>query len=50
MMKIHHITPKGLDFTTIQKIINEDYKLALSEEAIANINKCREYLAGSGNW
>lgn len=43
-MKTHYISTKKLTFSTIQIILEENYKLALSDEAKANINKCREYL------
>jgi histidine ammonia-lyase len=43
-MKIHQISSKLLDFEDIERIIKEDYKLELSEEAVAKIVKCREYL------
>ncbi len=43
-MKTHYISTKKLTFSTLQIILDENYKLALSDEAKANINKCREYL------
>lgn len=43
-MPTHHISSKHLDFETIKKIIAENYQLALSDEAIQRINKCRDYL------
>ncbi len=43
-MKIHQISSKLLDFEDIERIIKEDYKLELSDEAVAKIVKCREYL------
>lgn len=43
-MKIHYISSQHLDFETIETIINEGYKIALSEDAIQKINTCRNYL------
>lgn len=44
MEKIHYISPDFLDFSKINEIIEEDYKLALSDEAKQRITKCRSYL------
>ncbi len=44
MKNIHTISPKELSFEIIDKIISEDYKLALSDESAALIVKCRNYL------
>lgn len=44
MEKIHHISKTPLTFEIIEKIIKENYKLALSEQAIDSIEKCRTYL------
>lgn len=41
---IHYISPELLTIERIQEIIEKDYKLALSEEAITRIEACREYL------
>ena len=43
-MKTHYISSKLLDFETIESIINERAKLALSEEAKTKNQKCRDYL------
>ncbi len=43
-MPTHHISSKHLDFDTVKKIIDENYQLALSDEAVHRITKCREYL------
>lgn len=40
----HQISPKHLDFDKIDKIINENYKLSLSEESKSRILKCKDYL------
>lgn len=40
----HQISPKHLDFDTIDKIINENYKLSLSAESKSRILKCKDYL------
>ena len=44
MSKIHYISSKELDFDTIQNITNQNFELALSDEAKQNILKCRDYL------
>ncbi|WP_127844184.1 histidine ammonia-lyase [Psychroflexus aestuariivivens] len=44
MSKIHYIDSSVLDFETIEKILDENYHLALSEEAESKINKARHYL------
>lgn len=44
METIHYISSDLLSIETIQTILLEDKKLALSEEAIVNIEKCRKYL------
>ena len=44
METIHYISTDLLSIETIQTILLEDKKLALSEEAIVNIEKCRKYL------
>lgn len=43
-MKTHYISTEKLTFNTIFEIVNQDYKLALSEEAIQKIEHCRLYL------
>jgi len=40
----YYISNNTLSLEELNKIVTERYTLALSEEAIANINKCREYL------
>jgi len=44
MSNIHYISSNHLDFNTIQVIIDEKKQLALSEDAIQRIVKCRAYL------
>lgn len=44
MEKIHYISPEPLTFEVLEEIIEKDYKLALSDEAKARIEKCRDYL------
>ncbi len=43
-MKIHSVSTTHLDLCLVGKIISEGYQLKLSEEVIANITACREYL------
>jgi histidine ammonia-lyase len=43
-MATHHISSQHLDFDTLKKIISENYQLALSDDAVQRINKCRSYL------
>ena len=43
-MNTHYISSKRLDINTIKSIVFGDYKIALSEEAITNIETCRNYL------
>lgn len=40
----YYISNNTLSLEELNKIVTEKHTLALSEEAIANINKCREYL------
>jgi len=44
MSATHYISNNTLSLEELNIIIEENHTLALSEEAIANINKCREYL------
>lgn len=44
MSLIHYISSERLTIKDVQRVVFEGYKLALSEEAIANITKCRAYL------
>jgi len=44
MSTTHYISNNTLGLEELNTIIEENHTLALSEEAIANINKCREYL------
>src|SRR5690606_19985840 len=44
MANTYYISNKTLTFQELDHIINNNQPLALSEEAVANINKCREYL------
>lgn len=41
---IHHISPAPLTFEVIDKIIKENYKLALSEKSKKLISDCKAYL------
>lgn len=43
-MPTHYITSQHIDFEIVKKIITENYTLALSDEAIQRIEKCRTYL------
>ncbi|MFT7252594.1 MAG: histidine ammonia-lyase, partial [Flavobacterium sp.] len=44
METIHYISSDLLSIDSIHTIIVQNKKLALSEEAIVNIEKCRKYL------
>ncbi|HSH52188.1 MAG TPA: histidine ammonia-lyase, partial [Bacteroidales bacterium] len=44
MAKIHYISNEQLTFDTINNIIKEGHKLALSDESKNQIKKCRDYL------
>lgn len=44
MIKVHQISPKPLTWELIDDTIHSQYKLELSDEAIALISKCRNYL------
>lgn len=44
MLTNYYISNNILSLNELNAIINENHQLALSEEAIANINKCRAYL------
>ncbi|AWH85462.1 histidine ammonia-lyase [Flavobacterium album] len=44
METIHYISSDALSLEIVHTILSEDKKLALSEEARANIEKCRMYL------
>lgn len=41
---IHHISPERLTIARVAEIIDKGYKLALSDEAVARIERCRRYL------
>lgn len=43
-MKTHYISPDILTFETIEAILTQKYKLALSEESKKRINDCKAYL------
>jgi len=43
-MEVYHISSQPLDFETIDKILKNNNKISLSENAIQKINRCREYL------
>lgn len=40
----HHIGSEALTFETVHKILSQNYKLKLSDDARARIQKCRDYL------
>lgn len=40
----HHISSQWLTIERVNEIINSDCQLALSEEAVERITRCREYL------
>lgn len=44
MQNIHHISPEFLNYETIEKIVNDNCQLALSDESKDLIVKCRTYL------
>lgn len=44
MDNLHYISSEVLSLETLQEIISQDKKLALSDESIENIEKCRLYL------
>lgn len=44
MDNIYYISSEILNLETLQEIISQDKKIALSEATIANIEKCRTYL------
>src|SRR5690606_20866443 len=44
MPTTYYISNNTLSLEELNTIITENYPLSLSEEAIANINKCRAYL------
>ena len=41
---IHHISPKHLTLDRIGEIIDGGWKIELSPEAVARIERCRKYL------
>lgn len=43
-MKTHYISSEELTFRQVDEILNKGYKLALSEDAVSRIQKCRDYL------
>ena len=43
-MKTHYISAETLTFARVNEIVTEGYKLALSDDAKARIQKCRDYL------
>ncbi|MDH6354832.1 histidine ammonia-lyase [Dysgonomonas sp. PH5-45] len=44
MSQVYHIGSGRLDFQIIEQILDNGLKLELSEEAVARIQKCRDYL------
>lgn len=43
-MKTHYISAEELTFKQVEEILNGGYKLALSDDAVRRIQKCRDYL------
>lgn len=43
-MKIHEISPEGLNYSTIREIIRDNAILRISQNSLDAINKCRTYL------
>ena len=43
-MNTHYISAETLTFARVNEIVTKDYKLALSDDAKARIQKCRDYL------
>ena len=43
-MNTHYISSQHLDFSSVENIIESNYKLALSDDAVEKIKKCRTYL------
>lgn len=41
---IHYISPERLTIDRVAEIIENNYRLALSDEAVARIERCRKYL------
>ena len=41
---IHHISADHLSVERVEEILTKNYKLALSDDARARIQKCRDYL------
>ena len=41
---IYYISPDNLEFANIVKVMQPGMKLALSEEAVQRIERCRNYL------
>mgnify|MGYP000034909713 CR=1 FL=1 len=44
MANIHHISPKHLSLTAVEKILHGGFKLELSPESNQKIQKCRDFL------
>ena len=44
MEEVYYISSEIVDFKTVKNIIDNQLKIALSQEAINNISKCRSYL------
>jgi len=43
-MNTHYISSEELTFAQVESILNNNMKLALSDDAVARIQKCRDYL------
>lgn len=41
---VHYISPEWLTLDRVEEILTKNMKLALSDEAVARINRCRQYL------
>jgi len=43
-MKTHHISTEQLDFKTVDRIVRENERIALSQQALDNLKRSRQYL------
>lgn len=43
-MNTHYISSEELTFAQVESILNNNFKLALSDDAVARIQRCRDYL------
>lgn len=44
MSKTHYISPENVNFNELIELLTDDWKVALSDEAISRIENCRTYL------